>query len=152
MKQILIVALCIMFTSNVLAQAGNFNGKWANKETTTTADEHTSGIMEIADEHTTWNIFNNHLFFDFTNKMKGDTLLLIYKSCDCSNPYRKSTIKFPKTGSIVAKCYLLPNNELGVTYVAKKLVSSVMDYVHMSMSNTEKKAIFPDKLYRVEDK
>lgn len=127
------------------AQPAAMTGKWANDKSKTQVDEHTSGVLTIENRTSTWNIFNNQMFLDLSNRMRDDTLLLIYKSCDCTSTYKASAIKFPKAGSIVAKCFMAADGRLGVIYVNKKFVSSVRSYAQMS--NSEKQAIFPDFFY-----
>lgn len=139
--------LLLVQTLSSVAQTADFRGKWCADKSKTAADDFTKGLLTIEQKTATWNIFPNQLFLDFRNRMRDDTLLLIYKSCDCSKVYKESTIRFPKSGSIVAKCYITPYGQLGVIYVNTRFVKSVRDYAQMS--NSEKAALFPDYFYRI---
>lgn len=137
----------LLLTLSSIAQTADFRGKWCADKSRTTADDFTPGLLTIDQKTATWNIFPNQLFLDFRNRMRDDTLLLIYKSCDCSKVYKESSIRFPKSGSIVAKCYNTPQGQLGIIYVNTRFVKSVRDYAQMS--NSEKAALFPEYFYRV---
>ncbi len=144
-SKIFAVVCALFVSSSLFAQGGNAIGVWVNDVKNEYTHDYTSGVLEIKNKTSTWNVFNNHMYLNFTNKMEGDTLLLVYNSCDCTTVYIRSNIKFPQSGKVVAKCVRLSESELSVTYTDKKFVKSVYDYARMS--NSEKKKIFPPVMH-----
>lgn len=144
--RMLTLCILVLFAREANAQS-NFKGLWVVDHNIKAIDENTSGVVSIGKYESTWNIFNNHLFLNFDNKIKSDTLLLTYKNCECSKAYQQSNIKFPGINTVVAKCYYISEKELGIIYVNQKFVESVLKYVGSKMSKTEQTQIFPSKLY-----
>ena len=141
---LIVCFLCCALTSN--AQYSKFNGTWV-ADSSKIPDENTSGVMTIDHDTLTWNIYNNQMFFNFGYKLKQDTLLLIYKSCDCSHAFKTSNIKFPKPKSVYAKLYLKPDSLMGVIYLNKPFSETVKSYVRTKISKTELRNFFPDILF-----
>lgn len=148
LKLTLSLCFCLfLFTSQSQAQYSKFNGTWV-ADSSVKPDENTSGMLYMMADTLEWNIYNNQMLFNLNYKMKGsDTLLLILKKAECSHAFRYSTIKFPAPKSIYAKCYLLPNNQMGVIYMDKAFSKSVISYVKAKMSLTDQKNLFPDILF-----